>query len=163
MGDSNGEIRILNFEGGTLLIENILSNSELKNDTILSIQTVERHLFIQSSDNMIRRFQLSGNKLLEDKNYAGGQYESLLLNAKISPDFRYLLAPSESGKPHMWDVITGLTIDLDHLNLNIKGKLSSCDWHPKYNLIVLSGFVEYCPIFICGNVLSDNQIRIVAI
>jgi hypothetical protein len=65
-----------------------------------------------------------------------------------------LLAPSENGKPIMWDVLTGQIIDLEHLNLNIKGPLVSCDWHPKYNLIVLSGFVENCPIFVYGNVLN---------
>jgi len=91
---------------------------------------------------MIRRFQLSGSKLYEDKKYAGGQYENLLINCKISPDFKYLLAPSESGKPVLWDVFTGTAIDIDYLNLSIKGPLTSCDWHPKYNLIVISGFTE---------------------
>lgn len=79
----------------------------------------------------------------------------MLLNAKISPDFKYLLAPSESGKPVMWDVFTGLTVDIDFLNLNIKGPLTCCDWHPKYNLVALSGFVEYCPIFVYGNILTE--------
>ncbi len=63
------------------------------------------------------------------------------LNSKISPDFKYLLAPSESGKPLMWDVFTGALVDIDYLNLNIKGPLTCCDWHPKYNLVVFSGFV----------------------
>jgi hypothetical protein len=41
----------------------------------------------------------------------------------------------------MWDVFTGLQTDLSHLNLRLKGPLVCCDWHPKYNLIALSGFV----------------------
>ena len=138
------------------MLQNLVTHSQLSRDSVLSIQIVERHLFVQSSDNMIRRFQLSGNKLHQDKKYAGGQYESLLLNSKISPDFKYLLAPSESGKPVLWDVFTGVTIDIDNLNLNIKGPLTCCDWHPKYNLIVLGGFVEDCPIFVYGNVLTQS-------
>ncbi len=67
-------------------------------------------MFVQSSDNIIRRFQLSGNKLVEEKLYSGGQYESLLLNSKISPDLKYLLAPSQNGKPMLWDVLTGQII-----------------------------------------------------
>lgn len=78
---------------------------------------------------------------MEDKSYSGGQFERNILNAKISPDFKYLLAPSENGKPILWDVFTATHIDLDHLNLNIKGSLTSCDWHSKYNLVVLTGFV----------------------
>jgi hypothetical protein len=55
----------------------------------------------------------------------------------------------------MWDIFTGGQISLDHLNLNLKGRLVCCDWHPKYNLVALSGFVENCPVFVYGNVLSE--------
>lgn len=41
----------------------------------------------------------------------------------------------------MWDLITGLPKSVDHLNLDIKGPLTSCNWHPKYNLIAFGGFI----------------------
>jgi WD40 repeat protein len=161
IGESNGYIRIFNFDNGNLSFQNLVTHPDLDRDAILSIQIVDRHMFVQCSDNIIRRFQLSGNKLHEDKKYAGGQFENLLLNAKISPDSKYLLAPSESGKPVLWDVIKGVTIDIDNLNLNINGPLTSCDWHPKYNLVAFGGFVEDCPVFVYGNMLSEVEVKLV--
>ena len=77
-----------------------------------------------------------------------------MVSCAVSPDSKYLICPSETGKPFMWDILTGVKIELDHLNLDIKGSLSVCDWHPKYNLILIAGFVEWCPIFVYGNILS---------
>ncbi len=55
----------------------------------------------------------------------------------------------------LWDLITGGPISLDHLNLDIKGPLITCDWHRKYNLVAFGGFVELCPVLVYGNILSD--------
>lgn len=62
----------------------------------------------------------------------------------------------------LWDLITGGPISLDHLNLDIKGPLITCDWHRKYNLVAFGGFVELCPILVYGNILSDAEQKIVA-
>jgi WD40 repeat protein len=117
---------------------------------------------IQAKDNLIRHFELIGNKIRLHQTYSGGIYDSEMVNCSISPDNKYLLAPSEAGKPLLWDIFTGTQINIEHLNLNIKGKLICCDWHPKYNLIAVSGFVDYCPIFIYGNILTEAEIKLVS-
>lgn len=114
----------------------------------------KNHLIVQASDNLIRHFELLGNKLRLSQTYTGATFESEIVNCSISPDNKYLLCPSETGKPYLWDIFTGLQINFDHLNLNVKGKLVTCDWHSKYNLIVVSGFLDYCPIFVYGNILT---------
>jgi len=55
-------------------LQNKVTHDDLSNDLVLSIQIVERHLIVQSNDNMIRRFQLSGSRLALDKNYPGAQF-----------------------------------------------------------------------------------------
>ena len=63
----------------------------------------------------------------------------------------------------MWDLITGLPKPVDHLNLDIKGPLTSCNWHPKYNLIAFGGFIQLCPIMVYGHVLSEAEQKSVAV
>lgn len=84
------------------------------------------------------------------------------MDCAVSPDNQYLLSPSENGKPYMWDLRSGLSINVDHLNLQIKGPLVTCSWHPKYNLVAFGGFVELCPILVYGNVLSAAEQKLVA-
>ena len=62
----------------------------------------------------------------------------------------------------MWDLMTGAQISTDHLNLDIKGPLITCTWHPKYNLVAFGGFVQLCPIMVYGNVLSEVEQKMVA-
>jgi len=122
---------------------------------VLNIHILNKsHLILQASDNLIRHYDLVGNRLRISQEYSGGVFEKELVQCAISPDNKYLLSPSETGKPCLWDVFKGSQINLEHLNLNVKGHLVCCDWHPKYNLVAISGFFEYCPIFVFGNVLG---------
>ena len=117
---------------------------------------------MQASDNLIRHFDLIGNRLRLSQEFAGGQFDKELVQCALSPDHKYLLSPSESGRPCLWDVFTGSQVNLDHLNLSVKGPLVCCDWHPKYNLVAFAGFVEFCPIFVFGNVLGEAEIKMVS-
>lgn len=129
----------------------------------MSIKIINKNnILVQASDNLIRHFELSTNKLRLAQKYTGAQFENQLCDFAISPDNKYILSPSESGKPYMWDLITGIPISTDHLNLDIKGNLITCAWHPKYNLIAFGGFVELCPVMVYGNVLSDAEQKLVA-
>ncbi len=108
---------------------------------ILNIQILTKsHIIIQASDNIIRHFDLVNNKLRVSQTYTGAVFEKELVQCAVSPDNKYLLSPSESGKPVLWDMFTGTQIPLDHLYLNVKGHLVCCDWHPRYNLVAISGF-----------------------
>lgn len=62
----------------------------------------------------------------------------------------------------MWDLGSGSSVSLDHLNLDIKGPLVTCSWHPKYNLVAFGGFVELCPIMVYGNLLNEAEQKLVA-
>ena len=117
---------------------------------------------IQAKDNLIRHYELIGNRIRLHQAYSGATFDSELSNCAVSPDNKYLLSPSEAGKAVLWDVFTGTQISLDHLGLNIKGKLVCCDWHPKYNLVAISGFVNYCPLFVYGNILSEAEIKMIS-
>lgn len=96
---------------------------------------------MQANDNIIRHFELMTNRFRLAQKFAGAQFEKQLCNFAFSPDNQYLLSPSESGKPYLWDLRYGNSIPVDHLNLDIKGPLITCDWHPKYNLVAFGGFV----------------------
>jgi WD40 repeat protein len=135
----------------------------LKGDALLSVHVLNKsHLMIQAKDNLIRHYELIGNRIRLHQAYSGATFDSELSNCAVSPDNKYLLSPSEAGKAVLWDVFTGTQISLDHLGLNIKGKLVCCDWHPKYNLVAISGFVNYCPLFVYGNILSEAEIKMVS-
>jgi WD40 repeat protein len=163
VGDSIGEIRVFDFSREKLTLRCLLAPEELKGDAVLSLHILNKsHLMIQAKDNLIRHFELIGSKIRLHQTYAGAVFDTELANCAVSPDNKYLLSPSEAGKPMLWDVFTGTQIGLDHLGLNIKGKLVCCDWHPKYNLVALSGFVDYCPVFVYGNVLSEAEIKMVS-
>ena len=95
---------------------------------------------MQASANLIRHYELIGNPMRLHMTYTGGQFDQGLVGCAVSPDYKYLLAPSE-GKPLLWDVFTGGQVSLDHLNVILKKRLTTCDWHPKYNLVALSGFI----------------------
>jgi hypothetical protein len=48
----------------------------MKNDMILSIHILNKtHLMVQASDNLIRHFDLIGNKLRLSQSYSGGVFE----------------------------------------------------------------------------------------
>lgn len=80
---------------------------------VLSIHILDKnHLMIQASDNLIYHFELLGNRLRLCQSYAGAAFENDLANCAVSPDNKYLLSPSESGKPFMWDVFTGAQMSL---------------------------------------------------
>jgi hypothetical protein len=49
----------------------------MKNDLILSIRILSKnHLIVQASDNLIRHYELIGNKLRLSQTYTGGLFES---------------------------------------------------------------------------------------
>ena len=142
VGDSIGDIRIYDFGRETLNLRCTIMNEELRNDLIMNIKVLNKNnLIIQASDNLIRHFELSTNKLRLLQKFSGAQFESKLVDCAVSPDNQYLLSPSENGRPFMWDLKSGLSISVDHLNLEIKGPLVTCSWHPKYNLVSFGGFV----------------------
>lgn len=166
VGDSLGLIRIYDFNKERLLTQRcVIENEELLNDAIFCLNVLNKnHLIVQVSDNVIRHYELLGSKLRLNNEYTGAVFENdnTIINCAVSPDNKYLLAPSANGRPYLWDVFTGAQIDISHLNLSIKGKLTSCDWHNKYNLVAFSGFVPNCPIFVFGNVLGEAEIKMVA-
>ena len=38
----------------------------------------------------------------------------------------------------------------------------TASWHPQLNLVAFGGFVEYCPVMVFGNILSDSEQKMVA-
>lgn len=163
VGDSIGDIRIYDFGRETLNLRCTIMNDELRNDLIMTIKVLNKNnVIIQASDNLIRHFELSTNKLRLIQKFSGAQFESKLVDCAVSPDNQYLLSPSENGRPFMWDLKSGLSVSVEHLNLEIKGPLVTCSWHPKYNLVSFGGFVELCPILVYGNVLSEAEQKLVA-
>ena len=93
-------------------------SEELRNDLIMGIKIINKNnIIIQASDNLLRHFQLTTNKLRLIQKFAGAQFENKLMDFAISPDNQYLLSPSESGKPFLWDLRSGLQVSVEHLNL----------------------------------------------
>jgi hypothetical protein len=62
---------------------------------ILNIHILNKsHIILQASDNLIRHFDLIGNKLRLSQEFSGGVFEKELVQCCISPDNKYLLSPS---------------------------------------------------------------------
>ena len=163
IGDSVGQIRIFDYGRDKFNLRCRIVPEELKDDKVLSVRVLQKsHLMIMASDNLLRHYELIGNRLRLHQTYSGAIFEKELAQCSVSPDHKYLLAPSESGKPALWDIFTGGQVSLDHLNLNLDGHLTTCDWHPIYNLVAISGFVPHCPVFVFGNILAPNQIQLIA-
>ena len=76
VGDSIGELRILDFNRDKISLRCLISPEDMKNDLILNIHVLNKnHLIVQASDNLIRHFDLIGNKVRTNQSYSGGVFE----------------------------------------------------------------------------------------
>jgi len=54
----------------------------------------KNNILIQASDNLIRHFEISTNKLRLATKFSGAQFDKILCDFAISPDNRYIMSPS---------------------------------------------------------------------
>lgn len=75
VGDSIGDIRVYDFAHSNLNLRCHIVNEELLNDEILCIKILNKNnILIQCSDNLIRHFELSSNKLRLAQKFSGAQF-----------------------------------------------------------------------------------------
>ena len=134
IGDSLGyihiwEVRIVNNQ---LTINRIrmITHDELEHDTINKITLVpnqSKRLLVHSRDNCIRLLDLSTEKPKVVIRYFGAKCNKTNIKSTISPESSYILSGSEEGKPHLWQMETGIPIGTDNMSCIIVQFVNSND------------------------------------
>ena len=61
----------------------------------MSIKILNKNnIIVQASDNLLRHFELSTNRLRLVQKFSGAQFENKLVDCAVSPDNQYLISPS---------------------------------------------------------------------
>ena len=79
-----------------------------------------------------------------------------MVKCTLSPDAKYLVSGSETGKPYIWDEFESI-LDTDSLECSFADLVSDCDWNPRYNMFALSGFGQCFPILIYAYERSPKE------
>jgi WD40 repeat protein len=85
-----------------------------------------------------------------------------MVRSCVSPDGRFLIAGSEDGTPHIWDVISGdaygpkTTRNYECRFLDL---VSDISWNSKYNMFALAGFGHTFPVMIYVYERSDEELN----
>ena len=79
-----------------------------------------------------------------------------MVQCTLSPDGKYLVSGSETGKPFIWDEFEA-QVDTDDLHCEFGDLVADCDWNPRYNMFAVSGFGQAFPVLIYAYVRSLEE------
>lgn len=123
----------------------------------------ENKLFVHSRDNCIRLLEyesMKGPRIR--KRFFGAKCKDLMVRSAVSPDGQFLVAGSEDGSPHVWDITSGdaygpkTTRQFECRFLDL---VSDISWNPKYNMFALAGFGHTFPVMIYVYERTEEQLN----
>ena len=79
-----------------------------------------------------------------------------MVQCTLSPDGKYLVSGSETGKPFIWDEFEA-RVDTDDLHCDFGDLVADCDWNPRYNMFAVSGFGQAFPVLIYAYERSSSE------
>ena len=167
IGDSLGyihiwEVRIVNNQ---LTINRIrmITHDELEHDTINKITLVpnqSKRLLVHSRDNCIRLLDLSTEKPKVVIRYFGAKCNKTNIKSTISPESSYILSGSEEGKPHLWQMETGIPIGTDKYECGFVDSINDVSWSNNYNMFALSAFGQEHPLLVYVYEKEDSEVQV---
>jgi len=159
VGDSRGHISVwdITLKNSQLQADNFfqIRQKELEGDEINQLIVHPEHenkLFVHSRDNCIRLLEYESMKGPRVRmRFFGSKCTNLMVRSCVSPDGQFMVAGSEDGVPHIWDIISGeeygpkITRNYECRFLDL---VSDISWNPKYNMFALSGFGHSFPVMV---------------
>lgn len=167
IGDSLGyihiwEVRIINNQL-TINRIRIITHEELEYDTINKLTLVpnqSKRLLVHSRDNCIRLIDLSSEKIKVVIRYFGAKCNKTNIKSTISPESSYILSGSEEGKPHLWQMETGIPIGTDRYECGFVDSINDVSWSTPYNMFALSAFGQEHPLLVYVYEKEDSELEI---
>lgn len=170
VGDSRGHISVwdVSVRSGSVYADNYfqIRQKELEGDEINQLIVHPEHenkLFIQSRDNCIRLLEYESMKGPRVRmRYFGAKCRDLMVRFCVSPDGQYLVAGSEDGTPHMWNVSTGEAFGpkvTRRYECRFLDLVSDISWNPRYNMFALTGFGHHFPVMVYVYERSEQQLN----
>jgi jouberin len=170
VGDSRGHISVwdITLKNSQLQADNFfqIRQKELEGDAINQLIVHPEHenkLFVHSRDNCIRLLEYESMKGPRVRmRFFGSKCTNLMVRSCVSPDGQFMVAGSEDGVPHIWDIISGeeygpkITRNYECRFLDL---VSDISWNPKYNMFALSGFGHSFPVMVYVYERSEEQLN----
>ena len=170
VGDSRGHISVwdINVRQGNIYADNYfpIRQKELEGDEINQLIVHPEHenkLFVHSRDNCIRLLEyesMKGPRIR--KRFFGAKCRDLMVRSCVSPDGQYLVAGSEDGTPHLWNITTGEAYGNKvsrRYECRFLDLVSDVAWNPKYNMFALSGFGHHFPVMVYVYQRSEEELN----
>jgi hypothetical protein len=96
------------------------------------------------------------------KRFFGAKCRDLMIRSCVSPDSQFLVAGSEDGTPHMWNITTGEAYGPKvsrRYECRFLDMVSDVAWNPKYNMFALSGFGHHFPVMVYVYQRTEEQLN----
>lgn len=96
------------------------------------------------------------------KRFFGAKCRDLMVRSCVSPDGQYLVAGSEDGVPHLWNITTGDAYGPKvsrRYECRFLDMVADVAWNPRYNMFALAGFGHQFPVMVYVYQRSEEQLN----
>ncbi|CAM9451788.1 unnamed protein product [Ectocarpus sp. 6 AP-2014] len=116
-------------------------------------------LLVQAHGNTLRLLDL-GTYRLVNPGFAGGATAESLIRASFSPDGRFVVSGSETGRVRVWESQEGKRVKTPLQTLGTACCLRGVAWHPNQHVVALAGYGQDAPVLLyCGEARADKQAK----
>lgn len=131
----------------------LIKHKEIEGDQINALiihPESKNQLYVHSRDNCIRLIDYETSRGTRVKRrFFGSKCNNFMIKSCLSPDGKYLVSGSETGRPYIWDAETEEAItDINHYECQFLDIISDCDWNPRYNMFAVVGFGQEFPVLV---------------
>ncbi|CAM9378289.1 unnamed protein product [Ectocarpus fasciculatus] len=140
-----------------------VQHADLLGKAITSLALAPRlrrgQLLVQAHGNTLRLLDL-GTYRLVNPGFAGGATAESLIRASFSPDGRFVVSGSETGRVRVWEAQEGKRVKTPLQTLGTACCLRGVAWHPNQHVVALAGHGQDAPVLLyCGEARADKQAK----